>query len=89
MRIGVTPTPRESPTDLIRVARLAEERGIESIWLGEHSHLPVPTRHAFANETPNFTDAFPTPTSSSQQSRLLPKQFDWAPAFRCPPSTTR
>lgn len=61
MRIGVMPTPRESPTDLIRVARLAEERGIESIWLGEHSHLPVPTKHAFANETPEFYRRVPDP----------------------------
>jgi probable F420-dependent oxidoreductase len=51
----------ESPTEVIRVARLAEERGIESIWLGEHSHLPVPTKHAFAAETPEFYRRVPDP----------------------------
>jgi probable F420-dependent oxidoreductase len=55
------PTPIESPTEVIRVARLAEERGIESIWLGEHSHLPVPTKHAFAAETPEFYRRVPDP----------------------------
>jgi probable F420-dependent oxidoreductase len=61
MKIGVMPTPRESPADLIRVARLAEERGIESIWLGEHSHLPVHTKHAFAADTPDFYRRVPDP----------------------------
>lgn len=61
MRIGVMPTPSDSMADLIRFARLAEDRGIESIWLGEHSHLPVPTEHAFHDETPKFYRHVPDP----------------------------
>jgi probable F420-dependent oxidoreductase len=55
------PTPSDSMADLIRFARLAEDRGIESIWLGEHSHLPVPTEHAFHDETPKFYRHVPDP----------------------------
>lgn len=61
MRIAVMPTPSDSIADLIRFAQLAEERGIESIWLGEHSHLPVPTEHAFHDETPEFYRHVPDP----------------------------
>lgn len=61
MRIGVMTTPWEHAADMVRVAQLAEARGIESIWFGEHSHLPVPTQHAFHDETPEFYRRVPDP----------------------------
>jgi probable F420-dependent oxidoreductase len=61
MKVGVMPTPWETPTDLVRVAQLAEARGIESIWFGEHSHLPIPTTHAFSADTPEFYRRVPDP----------------------------
>lgn len=61
MKIGLMTTPWEWPVDSVRVAQLAEERGIESIWFGEHSHLPVPTQHAFSRETPEFYRRVPDP----------------------------
>lgn len=54
-------TPWEEPADSVRVGQLAEERGIESIWFGEHSHLPVPTEHAFSGHTPEFYRRVPDP----------------------------
>lgn len=61
MRIGVMTTPWGDPAEVAVVARMAEERGIESIWLGEHSHLPVGTRHDFSSETPEFYRRVPDP----------------------------
>ena len=61
MRIGLMTTPWEHPDDVVAVARMAEERGIESMWLGEHSHLPVTTRHAFSDSTPEFYRRVPDP----------------------------
>lgn len=54
-------TPWEYPSDSVRIAQMAEERGIESIWFGEHSHLPVPTEHAFSRDTPEFYRRVPDP----------------------------
>lgn len=61
MKIGLMTTPWESPADMVRIAQLAEDRGIESIWVGEHSHLPVATRHPFATQTPDFYRRVPDP----------------------------
>jgi probable F420-dependent oxidoreductase len=46
MRIGVFGilTDRSTVT-LAEIARAAEERGVESLWIGEHSHLPVGSIH--------------------------------------------
>jgi probable F420-dependent oxidoreductase len=61
MKIGLMTTPRESAEDTVAIARMAEDRGIESIWLGEHSHLPTATKHAFHEETPDFYKRVPDP----------------------------
>lgn len=61
MKIGLMTTPWESPTDMVRIAQLAEARGIESIWVGEHSHFPVASRHPFAQDTPAFYRRVPDP----------------------------
>lgn len=61
MKIGLMTTPRESAADTVAVAQMAEARGIESIWLGEHSHLPTATKHAFHEETPDFYKRVPDP----------------------------
>ena len=57
MRIGLMTTPREDISDLVNVARQAEDIGVESIWVGEHSHLPVGTKHAFHAELTVVLDA--------------------------------
>lgn len=44
MRLGFASmnTPEEVPVDVL--ARHLEERGFESLWVGEHSHIPVARR---------------------------------------------
>lgn len=61
MKIGLMTTAWESPADMVRVARAAEERGIESIWIGEHSHFPIASKHAFHHDTPEFYRHTPDP----------------------------
>lgn len=60
MKIGLT-TAWESPTGMVRIAQLAEDRGFESIWVGEHSHFPVDSRHPFTKRTPEFYRRVPDP----------------------------
>jgi probable F420-dependent oxidoreductase len=54
-------TAWEEPGDCVRLAQLAEERGFESIWFGEHSHLPVGEGHAFVKDMPEFYRRIPDP----------------------------
>jgi probable F420-dependent oxidoreductase len=61
MKFGLMTTPRESAADTVAIAQMAEDRGFESIWLGEHSHLPTATRHAFSEGTPEFYKRVPDP----------------------------
>jgi len=44
-------------------ARAAEERGLDSIWLGEHTHLPVDSTHAYVEDgrVPDRYKSFPDP----------------------------
>lgn len=41
---------RTGTVSIADVARAAEAAGFESLWLGEHTHLPVHTRYAYAPE---------------------------------------
>lgn len=66
MRFGCS-TPFGDVTDLAsfvpEFARAAEERGLDSIWLGEHTHLPVDSKHAYVEDgrVPDRYKAFPDP----------------------------
>jgi probable F420-dependent oxidoreductase len=44
-------------------ARAVEERGLDSIWLGEHTHLPVDSKHAYTEDgrVPDRYKSFPDP----------------------------
>lgn len=61
MQIGLMATAWDDPRDCVRLAVMAEERGIESIWFGEHSHLPVGEDHAFVRQMPEFYRRIPDP----------------------------
>jgi probable F420-dependent oxidoreductase len=61
MQIGLMATAWEDPRDCVGLARLAEDRGIESIWFGEHSHLPASEGHAFVDQMPEFYKRIPDP----------------------------
>ncbi len=44
MHFGVTIFPTEYSISMIDLGRAAEERGFESLWVSEHSHIPVSRR---------------------------------------------
>ena len=46
------------------LARALEERGYDSVWAPEHSHIPSPARHPFpaAATSPNATTTPWTPS---------------------------
>jgi len=44
MHYGVTIFPTEYSISMVDLARAAEERGFESLWVSEHSHIPVSRR---------------------------------------------
>lgn len=46
MKIGIGMFPNAASASPAEVARLAEERGFESLWVAEHSHIPVGTMAA-------------------------------------------
>jgi probable F420-dependent oxidoreductase len=61
MHIGLMTTAWEQVDDCVRLGQLAETAGIESVWFGEHSHLPVAEGHAFVKEMPEFYRRIPDP----------------------------
>ncbi|HXV36589.1 MAG TPA: LLM class F420-dependent oxidoreductase [Myxococcota bacterium] len=44
MHVGVAIFPTEYAIPMAELARAAEERGFESLWVSEHSHIPVARR---------------------------------------------
>jgi probable F420-dependent oxidoreductase len=44
MRYGVTIFATDVSIDVVELARAVEERGLESIWLPEHTHIPTSRR---------------------------------------------
>ena len=44
MRYGLTMFATDVSMDLVELARAAEERGFESLWLPEHTHIPTSRR---------------------------------------------
>lgn len=54
MRIGVLIFPTDQTPDPVTIARAVEERGFESLWFPEHTHIPT------SRETP-FPGGIPLP----------------------------
>jgi probable F420-dependent oxidoreductase len=44
MRYGVTIFPTDVSIDVVELARAIEERGLDSLWLPEHTHIPTSRR---------------------------------------------
>ena len=44
MKIGIAMFPTVDAPARGRLARMIEDRGLESLWFAEHSHLPVADR---------------------------------------------
>jgi probable F420-dependent oxidoreductase len=54
MRYGVTMFATDRSIDVVELARAAEERGLASLWLPEHTHIPLSrlTTHPSGGELP-------------------------------------
>jgi probable F420-dependent oxidoreductase len=44
MRYGVTLFPTDRSIDIVELARAVEERGFDSLWVPEHTHIPTSRR---------------------------------------------
>src|SRR5690606_15737719 len=44
MRHGITMFATDVSIDVVELARAAEERGFDSLWLPEHTHIPTSRR---------------------------------------------
>ncbi|MBV8691061.1 MAG: TIGR03619 family F420-dependent LLM class oxidoreductase, partial [Actinobacteria bacterium] len=44
MRFGVTLFPTDQSIDVIELGREVEDRGLDSIWFPEHTHIPISRR---------------------------------------------
>ena len=44
MRYGITMFATDLAIDVVELAREAEARGLQSLWLPEHTHIPVSRR---------------------------------------------
>ena len=51
MHFGVSMFHTDYSIPAVHLARALEERGFESMWAPEHSHIPVPRRTPFGVET--------------------------------------
>jgi alkanesulfonate monooxygenase SsuD/methylene tetrahydromethanopterin reductase-like flavin-dependent oxidoreductase (luciferase family) len=47
MKLGVVMSPTRQPVDVAVVARKAEALGLDSLWVGEHPGMPVPSTSPF------------------------------------------
>ena len=58
MRYGLTMFPTDVSIGIVDLARAAEERGFDSLWLPEHTHIPVGRRTPWpvdpSRELPDF-----------------------------------
>jgi probable F420-dependent oxidoreductase len=63
MRFGMTLILNEATVSAADAARAIEERGFESMFVGEHTHLPVGTVHSYTGggEVPDVYRRFPDP----------------------------
>lgn len=50
MKFGLTLMFTDQTPDITDVAPMVDERGFESMWIGEHTHLPVDTIYHYADE---------------------------------------
>ena len=75
MRFGIALFPTDDGVDPATVARMVEERGFESLFFPEHTHIPVSrlTPWPGGGDQPMSTAA----TSSSSWRSLSPASAGW------------
>ncbi len=69
MELGLIIFPADYTIAPVRLARLAEERGFESLFFPEHTHIPVEPRDALARQAASCRRSTATPTTPSWASR--------------------
>ena len=52
MKLGIAIFPTDKAIQPVQLAREVEERGFESLWFPEHSHIPVDRRSPYPNGGP-------------------------------------
>lgn len=57
MKFGILTMNTDDGVDPVRLAREAERQGIESIWLPDHTHVPVHRRVPYGGPKENFEDS--------------------------------
>ncbi|WP_313802658.1 LLM class F420-dependent oxidoreductase [Sphingobium sp.] len=57
MKIGILTMNTDDGVDPVLLAREAEARGIESIWLPDHTHVPVARKAPYGGPKENFEDS--------------------------------
>ena len=92
MRYGVTMFVTDLSIGVVDLAQAAEERGLDSLWLPEHTHIPT-SRHDPApvgrSSCPRSTSGRSTRSSPSARSPAPRRRCGSAPASCCRPSATR
>lgn len=63
LNFGLVTVITDSSIQTIDLARWAEDNGFESLWMGEHSHIPTSRRTPFLSggELPEYYKQFPDP----------------------------
>ena len=66
VQFGITMIPADHAVSPVRLGTLVEEYGFESVWLGEHSHIPVSRQSAYPSggELPDEFSRFHDPLIS-------------------------
>ena len=57
MRVGVLIFPTDQTPDPVTIARAVEERGFESLWFPEHTHIPTSRKSPWPGG-PNLPDVY-------------------------------
>ena len=51
MKYGIATFPTDATTPPGALARMVEERGFESLWLSEHTHIPASRSSPFPSRS--------------------------------------
>ena len=83
MRFGVTLFATDRSIGIVELARAVEERGLDSLWVPEHTHIPVSRRTPYpAGVTcPTSTADASTRSSVSRPRRSPHPHCALAPGF--------
>ena len=81
MQFGLTIFPTDYSIEPVELARIAEERGFESLWFPEHTHIPASRRTPYpaGGELPREYSHLSTRSSPSRPRPRSPSASCSAP----------